>query len=323
MPDIKDKKYFKPKEIKSLWLSTRKEGLHGTEHPGYFQTVNFTTDRNWFIIASAIEIAAVVITIQGGITRSSLGGGLVYLFGAVAAVFVFIALDFIGTQWHHKPVAEKQYFKCDYAIIELEERNVKRKKGILDELAKKSILKTLGILLIILSALLKLFALFLLGTLGIVIVGVMTILYLLVIYIHLFHTGYWFYEYKLRNKIKSQHSSWRNYNRLLSIGRKSEAEQHKGSLYAIDLATFEKTDFLTSDKLWDHEEKDTSNHKIKIGLNKISFVRKVKDKYRYEIETNGLFTDDEIKKIINSGNGIERNKVALYCLKHQLETINN
>lgn len=316
MPVIKDKELFRPNKIKDLWLKTRKEGLHGTKHPGFFQTVNYSTDRNWFLIALGIEIAAIVITIQGGWTRMLLGSGVGYFIGAIAVAIVFILLDLIGTRLHHRPIGEKHKAKCDYALLEIQEEDKNKKAAVLAQLSLKDWKKTLGLFLIILSAILKLVALFLLGTIGIVVVAIMTVLYLLVIYIHVYHTGYWYYEWLLGIQMNRQHALWNNYNRLLKNGKEAEASQHKGKEHTIGNKT-ESSTVVVKEPLWYHEDEDL-NTSITDSAHKIIFIKKKDSSYYYEIQTCGIFTDQDISNLINTGNGVNRNIVALFCLKHQL-----
>jgi hypothetical protein len=315
MPEIKDAHSFKPNQIKELWLATRKETLQGTEHPGFFQTIGYTTDRNWVIISSIIELAAIFITIQGGIIR----GGW-YLVAAIAAVLLFVFFDYIGAKLHHSPISHKQEYKCKLALVDDDDNSQNIIIGIRSELNRKSQRKTGGTILIILSAILKLLALFLLGTMGFVFLGIMTVLYILAVYIHLNHTGYFLAEISTRKEINKQHSRWREYNRLINTGDKAKAQNHKGANYVIP-NIYEKNTYINKKSLWDHRIEE--NKKINVGNHYLEFLRKENDNYIYEIGTRGILTDNEVRRFLNSGNQINIPLVAKYFLDQQLRTNSN
>jgi hypothetical protein len=314
MPNIKDNSLFKPSDIRKTWLGTRKKQIEGTKHPGFYQTTDFNIDKRWVYFVAAIELAAIVVTIYGGMVR----GGM-FLIGAIIAVVLFIAFDIVGSNWHHKPISDKQESKCKLALLnENDESKRSERLSILTDLNIKSSIKSWGIFLIIFSAILKLLALFLLGTLGFVYIGIMTVLYIIAIYIHINHTGYYLSEINTIREIKKQHGLWLEYNRLKRIGggeNEAKAENHRGKKFEIK--TDEKSDFISYFKLWNH--KDDVSFELKIENHKLLFDKKEGDKYHYELITKGVFTDDDVKAFLNIGNQINREEIALHCLNHQLK----
>jgi len=323
MPEIKDKNFFEPNQIKKIWLSTRKENIPGTDHPGFFQTVGFTTDKTWFYIVCAIELAAIFITIQGGALR-----GFLYLIIAIAAVVIFVFFDFIGAKLHHDPISLKQEKKCELSILKIKKKNENEKKdileekkvGILDEINSKSSRKLWGTALIIISAVLKLVALFLLGTMGFVFLGIMTLLYILAIYIHLNHTGYFIAEYNTKRKINKQNAKWRNYNRWLKNNDEAKALRTGGEQYVIP-ETPKKFDIESEIQLWNHEEK--GNREIVVGNHKLIYLKESNNQFTYELQTKGILTDYDVRQFLSTGNRIDRKKVALHLLEKQMELASN
>lgn len=315
MPTIRDSHSFRPNQIKTLWLATRKENIQGTEHPGFFQTVNFSTDRNWVIMATFIEIVAIIVTIQGGLVR-----GGTYLIIAIAAVLLFVFFDYIGAKLHHSPISKKQEYRCKLALVE-DLQNSNESIGIRDELNRKSQKKTGGIVLIVFSAILKLVALFLLGTMGFIFLGIMVVLYVLAVYIHLNHTGYFLAEMSVRKQIGKQHSLWREYIRLISIGKKEKLFNHKGEEYLIKEDLPQRNTYTSTDVLWDHRIEE--NEVLNYGKHSISFIRKENGNNIYEINTLGILTDTDVRGILNSGNQINIDSVSKFLLDHQLKTNND
>ncbi|WP_298370314.1 hypothetical protein [uncultured Lutibacter sp.] len=314
MPTIKDKSLFKPSDIRKTWLGTRKKQIEGTKHPGFYQTTDFNIDKRWVYFVAAIELAAIIVTIYGGIVR----GGM-FLIGAIIAVILFIAFDIVGSNLHHKPISEKQESKCKLALLnELDESMRPQRLSILTDLNIKSSIKSWGIFLIIFSAVLKLVALFLLGTLGFVYIGIMTVLYMIAIYIHINHTGFYLAEKNTEREIKKQHSLWLEYNRLKRIGdgtNEAKSENHKGKNY--DIKAPQKGGFISQYKLWNH--KDDVPFELKIEDHKLLFDRKEDNFYHYEFITRGIFTDDDVKAFLSIGHEINREEIAIHCLYHQMK----
>ena len=114
-----------------------------------------------------------------------------------------------------------------------------------------------------------------------------------------------------------QHSLWREYNRLISTGKKEKLFNHKGQEYAISEIPHKNT-YLSKEPLWDHRQQE--NVVLKYGEHSIAFLRKENDNYVYEIQTKGVLTDMDAIGLLNSGNQIKIDSVSKFLLDHQLKT---
>ena len=83
---------FEPSnQTRIAWYKTRKSTTsYGPVHlPGLFSSDGFSTDQIFFIIAMIIELAAVVVTIRGGMMMKTS-----IFIGSIVAVVLFLVLDF-------------------------------------------------------------------------------------------------------------------------------------------------------------------------------------------------------------------------------------
>ncbi|MDP2692579.1 MAG: hypothetical protein Q8O88_02980 [bacterium] len=326
MPEILDKTRFSPnKDARDKWLYSRKSRIEGTTHPGYFQTVNYSTDKNWVWMVVFIELAAAGVTIYGGITK-----GLVFMLIALGAVALFIVFDIVGANFHHSPVKEKRKSKCSLSVVDYQIKNnlnnpsekqgwENKKVGYETDLDKKSVKKTAGVILIIFSALIKLVALFALSTLNFTFIIIMVVLYMIAIYIHLNHTGYFLAELRTKKEFKKQHDQWADLQMLEAKGG-TIPTKHPGKELVVDGSI--NSTFALNQKLWRHD--DVKNNDIlKVNEHFIEFEFFKDGKYSYAISTKGILTDDDIKSFINLGNDIDSEIVAMECLIHQTQKIHS
>ena len=158
MPEIPQRFEFLPsKDTRMAWLSTRKSKIPGgtIELPGFYQTVDFNKDRNWFVFAMFIEILAVILTLYGGFSK-----GGVYLIASIVAVLLFVVFDIVGSIWSHKHVA----VNClNLNMSYLCGDNEGARKAYLNEVKMVRPMKILGISCIVFSAILKIAAILALG----------------------------------------------------------------------------------------------------------------------------------------------------------------
>ncbi len=97
---------FKP-SVTTLnkWLKTRKSKL-GIK-PGFFETVDSSTDQLWTIIALLIEFTALGLTLYGAWAKYLVTGKIAIMILAAILVFLFIIFDYIGILLHVHEEPEK------------------------------------------------------------------------------------------------------------------------------------------------------------------------------------------------------------------------
>jgi hypothetical protein len=183
-----------------LWLNTRKQKT--SRGAGLFETDRFVMDRNWFLIAIVIEIVAFVLTIWGGYVRFSQTGKIKILIIATIASVLFVVLDYFGVLLHHRGTDDRANSRSQLNFV--------RDPVTLGVLMKKAYpgitaYQVFGFLCMSVSALLKITALIILlpflRRISLVIIS----FYLIVLYVHAKHTGFWYFAWKTKNKIKGEY----------------------------------------------------------------------------------------------------------------------
>lgn len=229
---------FEPNiETRKLWLNTRKSNT--TKGGGLFETDGFSSDRNWFVIALTIEIIAFFLTIWGGFlkaygTMSAKGYSYKILVLAIIASVLFVVLDYVGVLIHHKGVDDRARANSRLNFEKNPIRIGELKKNASKQL---TVSQFFGFICILLSALLKISSLLILISFLKKLAPVIIIFYLIVMYIHIKHTGYFYFAWKTKRKIKSEFQTFQKEN---SSGLPSEysAITHKTmftSLFKLEL----------------------------------------------------------------------------------------
>lgn len=198
---------FKPNTASiNDWLKTRKN--NSENKPGIFETVDYKSDRNWSIASILIELLAFSLTFLGAYTTVLKNGQIMFLFGAMVVVLLFIVLDIFGIMLHLKDKSRKTKNKSQYVVEEKSDI-----KTILYESLKETTWREfVGYMLLIISAIMKIFALmFYLQWSNEWILIIFTILYLLVVYIHAEHTVYWWPAFRLKKLINKQSDKFEEY----------------------------------------------------------------------------------------------------------------
>lgn len=307
MPELKDKYLFEPNDdARKSWLGTRKKPLFigRLTLPGFFHTIDFNKDQNWFLLAVAIEFIAVILTLYGGISR-----GGIYLVGSIITIVFFIVLDIVGAIFIHKPKPDRCLLKNKIILIS----DIAVREGLKNQFDKVSLYEIVGVIFIIISALLKVAAILLLGSFNLFFYIIMAFLYVIVIYIHIIHTGYCIAEYSTNNQFTSQHKLWAK----LSMGSSTTTSENLNNPYTSrSLSSM----FVSSVPIL------TVNNNIKVGDHFIAHVSddnslNQKTNYQYKLSTKGMLTDEDIKLFVNGQGDQESEIIAIACLKHQVEKI--
>ena len=98
-PYYQNANLFKPSQSTLFnWLKTRKS--ESETKPGFFETVNFSTDQVWAIISILIELSALLLTLYGAWLRFISKHQIGILITAALIVMLFIAFDIIGILLH-------------------------------------------------------------------------------------------------------------------------------------------------------------------------------------------------------------------------------
>lgn len=280
-----------------FWLNTRKSKT--TKGGGLFETDRFTLDRNWFVIAFLIELAAFFLTIWGGYLKYANTHKSKILILAVIASVLFVLLDYFGVLMHHKGSDDRTVAKSKL--------NYAQDPLLIGELKKQGYPKFVptqfvGFLCIFASAILKISALVLLISFLKKIAPVITIFYLIVMYVHLKHTGYWYFSWRTSKRINTE---FQEFQKNKAIGMPSEFTVKKPP---------HRIEFLSYFKL---------NETI-LCLNDRVRVRMVgsegdsgKTKFHYELTCIGVLWDEDI---VNVTKGFSYNiQQDLYeaCIKIQ------
>jgi hypothetical protein len=183
------------------WFNTRKS--NNPFYPGVFDTIGYSSDLAWALIAIFIELLAAGVTLYGGAKIS-----FMYAIISVIVVVLFIGLDIIGVMLHKSKQGEKCIHRNSAFVSKQlpvqEQHRVEANKLMASEL--------LGILLIVFSAGLKIFGLMLFigvsKSIGITVIALGTLFYVVVVYIHLNHTGFWISALSANRAISREFNQW-------------------------------------------------------------------------------------------------------------------
>jgi hypothetical protein len=115
---------FKP-SVATLneWLKTRKS--NSSIKPGLFETVGYSSDAGWSLVAILIEFSALLLTVFGAWSIYSHNHKLSIVISAVVVVILFVAFDAIGILLHEHDKSSKTKIK---SVIILEKDPDKREK---------------------------------------------------------------------------------------------------------------------------------------------------------------------------------------------------
>lgn len=186
------------------WLGTRKSNT--VNRTGLLETVGFSKDQGWTIIAILIEIMALGLTIIGAALKAQ--DNVKVVIGSIIVVILFVTLDIIGVKMFH---AKSEYRTVLRNRLSVTVDPVLR--GNLDKQIREwAFGEFLGLLLMVISAGLKILGLVvffnLKGSGSIMLIAVISIFYLVVIYIHSSHTGYWLAAVQTARKMKKEYDRW-------------------------------------------------------------------------------------------------------------------
>jgi hypothetical protein len=191
------------------WLKTRKS--NSQEKPGIFETVEFSSDNVWALVAVLIELSAFFLTLFGAWQIYRENHNMPMLVTALIIVILFIASDIIGIMLHSHDNPHKVKLRSEKVIT--------HDSAIKAHISKKSKeigwREFLGFMLLIFSGILKILAIsvFFRSQSGMAAVIILILFYLVVIYIHAYHTGYWWAALNVKARLK------RDYNEFLENQR--------------------------------------------------------------------------------------------------------
>lgn len=185
------------------WLETRKSS-NGSK-PGVFQTVNYSNDAGWTLIAFLIELAAFSLTVVGALNHYSQYQDKMVLVFAIVAAILFVAFDVVGVALHGAERADKTLAKAKIALTN-EHNELER---LYRKVNKTTFREFSGIVMMLMSAFIKIGAILLLaGFVGFHAVLILCLFYLVVIYIHMSHTGYYLSARKCAKMLKDEEEKW-------------------------------------------------------------------------------------------------------------------
>lgn len=308
MSIIKDKLEFEPsKETKFLWLSTRKEPYFAGDLklPGLFQTHNYSTDVARVIFAVAIEVGAACMIVGGALQKSN-----EKLFIAVAISVVFIIMDYMGMILHHSPVARRLQ-ESNLVILA---KDAATRQAHINSSKKFSSRRFWGTVLIVFSAIIKIVsAIGYLAQAGAIATVVLTIMFILVMYVHLYHTGYAYSEWKFRKKLLQEHKKWAE-QAIVIRNNGSDADDNSLNAKARTLS------FKISFEL----AKVTKGLDLQINGHSLKLLSANNNEYTYELHVKGLLTDDDVTHLCMGQLPHQKTELAKACLEIQLkDQLNN
>jgi hypothetical protein len=292
-PYYKFPERFQPNvQTLKLWLNTRKS------EKGLFETDKFSLDRNWFIIAILIEIAAFSLTIWGGYLKYIGTGSSKVLILAIVASILFVLLDYFGVLIHHQgkdtQVKAASRLKFEKDIVMISSLQKQARPGITTNVF-------FGFLCMLLSAILKITSLLLLISFLKKLAPIVVIFYLLVLYIHTMHTGYWFFGWKVNRHINNEFAIFQTHTTQQTLS------EYSARSYQIQ--------FLSNYKHIDNTP--YLDNRVKISLLKTEADNN--PTYTYNLSCMGILWDEDINQITNHfGNSFQRDLYeACVKLQHQ------
>jgi len=268
----------------------------GFAMPGYFHTDSYTKDKNWFGLAIFIELLAFYLTITGGLNR---GGEWGYI--ALLTAIFFIVLDIVGAQMLHNRASEKTKFLSLATVT----RDPIAAEGFQKEANKINGRQIIGVILIIFSAFLKYFALFLLGSFRLTILSVIVLLYLIVIYVHLYHSGFFFAEFKRKNLLSKEHNLFREEQMQIAQGKPIQAK-------------FQAQTIIGGNSEPSNLRLNTSNGIIRHDGHELIETISQNGLYSYTMKTKGILNDDQIVAFTQNQNDEQCKFILNLCISHQI-----
>ena len=280
---------FEPSnQTRIAWYKTRKSTTsYGPVHlPGLFSSDGFSTDQIFFIIAMIIELAAVVVTIRGGMMMKTS-----IFIGSIVAVVLFLVLDYVGILFHHDKAGNRALWRNEILIPQSPQDLAKLRM----KLKKRTGKEDFGVLFLFLSGILKILAIVTLNNSfsNPLFIILFSLFYIIVMYIHANHTGFWLAEFTLQRKIKKDHQVWSEGN-----GNSAQIYVHQfSSPFSLGLAP--------------NQSKRTNRQ----GLTCIS---KNQNDHVFKLDSVGLMWDTDVAAMCMGLQQQERAILAIECLQLQL-----
>jgi hypothetical protein len=260
-----------------FWLNTRKSKTK--KGAGLFETDKFSLDRNWFIIVFIIELFAFIVTIWGGYAKMISTHKSKVFVTAIIASSLFVVLDYFGVLLHHRGTDDRTIAKSRL--------NFEHDLVIIGQLKREAFSKTLyqffGFLAILFSAILKIWALRGLNSLfkG-PLLAVAVLFYLMVMYVHLKHTGYWYFAWKTNKRMKKE---FKDFQKDRASGTPSQYSSKNPPHRVQFLSYYKLVDTISC-----------LNERVRVKLlgsdNDTGTV-----KYHYEIICKGVLWDEDIVSV--------------------------
>jgi hypothetical protein len=286
-------------EYRELYRATRKIPRvfpAGFSMPGYFNTDCYSKDKNWFILAIFIELLAFYLTITGGLNRGGEWGYIAFL----TAIF-FIVLDIVGAQMLHNRASEKTKFLSLATVT----RDPIASEGFQKKATEINGRQVIGVVLIIFSAFLKYFALFLLGSFRLSVLSVIILLYLIVIYVHVYHSGFFFAEWKRQNLLNKEHDMFRIEQMQIAQGKPIQAK-------------FQAQTIVGGNSEPSNLRLNTSNGIIRHDGHELIETIAPNGLYSYTMKTKGILSDDQIVAFTQNQNDEQCKFILNLCISHQI-----
>ena len=296
MPQIPDRSNFAPdKESLFTWLSTRKSDIpvSHTSIPGFFSDYKSSEDKNWFWIGIVFEVIGIGLICVGAAKK-----GTSYLLGAILATIVFFVFDLLFAKLLHRNASKRCWIESKLYLIgqgdpsHSQRLKVAKEEGKAIDWAYKIAIITIGIF--------KVLAVIALGVVRNPILYVfVAALYGVIVYIHLTHTGWFYFAYDNTEKMfKNQHKNFGN-----------NKEMNLDSIHRFEI------------------NQPLHNMPIKGGFAEIledDPKKGNKDNtefYRYVLKTRGILIDEDIMLLMNGQQNIQRDLIAYECRIHQMNTV--
>ena len=284
-----DAQSFEPSnQTRIAWYKTRKSSTaYGPVHlPGLFSSDGFSTDQIFFIIAMIIELAAVVVTIRGGMMMKTS-----IFIGSIVVVILFLVLDYVGILFHHDQAGNKALWRNEILIPQ--------EPGYLAslrmKLKKRTTKEDMGVVFLFLSGILKILAIVALNNSfsNPFFIILFSLFYIIVMYIHANHTGFWLAEFSLQKKIKKDHQIWSEGN-----GNNAQIYVHQfSSPYNLGL---------------------TPGQTKRTNRQGLTCISKDNQNYVFKLDSLGLMWDTDVAAMCMGLQTQERAMLAIECLQLQL-----
>ena len=293
---------FKPSNnTLNKWLETKKNSI-GIK-PGLFETVNFSNDSSWTLIALLIEIGAFTITIFGSIMKYNANQEKMGLIFAIVAAFLFVAFDIVGVSLNGAERSNKTLARAKIAIT--------NDPNILVRLHKTtkavSFREFSGVVMLFISAFIKIGVVALASSISSnAIIIILSMFFLIVIYIHISHTGYYLSARKCSKMMRREENVWWE-------------EKSKG--INVEPIQPDRVVFQSPTKL-------SNNESFQNGRQKIEFIEKVDTNegyyYSLSLSSQGILWDEDIVSLLQNFDPMTLLYPSLFkaCINLQLTQLN-